>query len=98
MIYLSIAVFHLVFACSTVTACESGTLGSNAVEPLEEIWAPDCNRTVVLSRQQPRAAVSSPGFPRQYPDNADCDTEIIAPPGYRLVLDFEELVIENEPS
>ncbi|XP_065162399.1 uncharacterized protein [Atheta coriaria] len=67
-------------------------------EPLEEIWAPDCNRTVVLSRQQPRAAVSSPGFPRQYPDNADCDTEIIAPPGYRLVLDFEELVIENEPS
>ncbi|XP_017779050.1 PREDICTED: uncharacterized protein LOC108564494 isoform X2 [Nicrophorus vespilloides] len=67
-------------------------------EPLEEVWPPDCNRSVILSPQQPRAAVSSPGFPRQYPDNADCDTIIAVPPGYRIILDFEELVLENEPS
>ncbi|ERL91607.1 hypothetical protein D910_08937 [Dendroctonus ponderosae] len=67
-------------------------------EPLDEIWSPDCNRTLRLSRQAPRAAISSPGFPRQYPDNADCDTNIISPSGYRIILDFDELVIENEPS
>ncbi|XP_015833125.1 uncharacterized protein LOC103312261 isoform X4 [Tribolium castaneum] len=67
-------------------------------EPLEDNWPPDCNRSVELSRQQPRSVVSSPGFPRHYPDNTDCDTDITAPPGYRLVLDFEELVLENEPS
>jgi hypothetical protein len=39
----------------------------------------------------------SPGFPRQYPDNAKCDTDITAPSGFRLVLDFEELVLEKEP-
>uniref|UniRef100_A0AAR5P3I6 Cubilin n=1 Tax=Dendroctonus ponderosae TaxID=77166 RepID=A0AAR5P3I6_DENPD len=66
-------------------------------EPLDEIWSPDCNRTLRLSRQAPRAAISSPGFPRQYPDNADCDTNIISPSGYRIILDFDELVIENEP-
>lgn len=66
-------------------------------EPLEETWSPDCNRTLILSRQSPRASISSPGFPRHYPDNADCDTTIIAPAGFRVVLDFDELVIENEP-
>ena len=60
-------------------------------------WPPECNRSVVLSREQTRATVVSPGFPNQYPDNAKCDTEITAPPGYRLVLDFEELVLEKEP-
>ncbi|XP_068905882.1 uncharacterized protein [Tenebrio molitor] len=67
-------------------------------EPLEDSWPPDCNKSVELSRQVSRAVVSSPGFPRHYPDNTDCDTDITAPPGYRLVLDFEELVLENEPS
>ncbi|XP_066250843.1 uncharacterized protein [Euwallacea similis] len=67
-------------------------------EPLEENWSADCNRTLKLSRQSPRASISSPGFPRHYPDNADCDTTIIAPSGYRIILDFDELVIENEPS
>lgn len=67
-------------------------------EAVKESWPPDCNKSLVLSPEQQRAVVSSPGFPRQYPDNADCDTDISAPPGYRIVLDFEELVLENEPS
>ncbi|GLV32032.1 lectin-24A [Carabus blaptoides fortunei] len=68
-----------------------------ADNPMEDGWPPECNRTVTLSREQQRASVSSPGFPRQYPDNADCETEISAPAGYRIVMDFEELVLEKEP-
>ncbi|XP_068083923.1 uncharacterized protein [Anabrus simplex] len=65
-------------------------------EPAEEGWPPECNRSVELSREQPRATIVSPGFPRRYPDNAECDTQVTAPPGYRLVLDFEEFVLEEE--
>ncbi|KAK3922172.1 LOW QUALITY PROTEIN: Adhesive plaque matrix protein 2 [Frankliniella fusca] len=57
----------------------------------------DCTRTVTLTREAPRTIVTSPGFPRAYPDEAQCDTDITAPPGYRLVLDFEEFVMEKEP-
>ncbi|XP_060519804.1 uncharacterized protein LOC132698003 isoform X2 [Cylas formicarius] len=67
-------------------------------DTLATIWPTDCNHSVTLSNQQPRTAISSPGFPRHYPDNYDCDTNILAPSGYRIILDFEELVIENEPS
>ncbi|KAK5642078.1 hypothetical protein RI129_008245 [Pyrocoelia pectoralis] len=67
-------------------------------EPLEDNWPPDCNRTIILSRQQSRTSVTSPSFPRQYPDNVLCETEVSAPSGYRLILDFEELVLESEPS
>ncbi|CAH2011472.1 unnamed protein product [Acanthoscelides obtectus] len=68
------------------------------VTPLEDSWLPECNRTVILSRNQPKASVTSPGFPRQYPDNANCDIDIIASAGYKIILDFEELVLEDEPS
>ncbi|CAG9865029.1 unnamed protein product [Phyllotreta striolata] len=61
-------------------------------------WSPNCNKTITLSRDQPKATVSSPGFPRQYPDNSNCDVEIVASPGYKIILDFEELVLENEPT
>ncbi|KAK9876709.1 hypothetical protein WA026_014948 [Henosepilachna vigintioctopunctata] len=67
-------------------------------EPLEDAWPMDCNKTITLTRQNPRALTSSPGFPRQYPDNVDCNTYILAPPGYQILLDFEELVLENEPT
>ncbi|CAH1100186.1 unnamed protein product [Psylliodes chrysocephalus] len=67
-------------------------------ERVDDRWLPNCNRTIILSRDQPRASVSSPGFPRQYPDNANCDIDIAASPGYKIILDFEELVLENEPS
>ncbi|KAJ8978844.1 hypothetical protein NQ317_004455 [Molorchus minor] len=65
-------------------------------EPLDNSWATDCNRSVTLSREQPKTTISSPGFPRHYPDNANCDIEINTSPGYRIILEFEELVLENE--
>lgn len=67
-------------------------------EPVDKLWSNDCNKTIVLTRENPRASIWSPGFPRQYPDNTNCLTIITAPEGYRLILDFEELVIENEQS
>ncbi|KAL3285248.1 hypothetical protein HHI36_019358 [Cryptolaemus montrouzieri] len=68
----------------------------HSAEPLVEFL--DCNKTITLSRHNPRSLTSSPGFPRQYPDNVDCNTYIVAPPGYQILLDFEELVLENEPT
>lgn len=57
----------------------------------------DCNRTLHLTRDRTGISVSSPGFPHQYPPNIHCYTVISAPPNYRIIVDFEELVIENEP-
>ncbi|XP_055384716.1 uncharacterized protein LOC129614250 isoform X2 [Condylostylus longicornis] len=61
-------------------------------------WTNDCNKTVSLTKEHPRASVWSPEFPKPYPDNANCYTTIIAPASYKIIVEFEELVIENEPS
>ncbi|XP_075158958.1 uncharacterized protein LOC142232130 [Haematobia irritans] len=66
-------------------------------ESMRRNWLNDCNKTVSLSKEHPRASIWSPSFPRQYPDNANCFTTVTAPAGYRIVVEFEELVIENEP-
>ncbi|XP_059222708.1 uncharacterized protein LOC106084839 isoform X3 [Stomoxys calcitrans] len=66
-------------------------------ESMRRTWLNDCNKTVSLSKEHPRASIWSPSFPRQYPDNANCYTTVTAPAGYRIVVEFEELVIENEP-
>jgi CUB domain len=66
-------------------------------EPMEKQWENDCNKTILLTRDRPKTSVWSPGFPRQYPDNLNCFTFITVPTGFRIVLEFEELVIENEP-
>ncbi|KAJ6638368.1 Galactose-specific lectin nattectin, partial [Pseudolycoriella hygida] len=60
-------------------------------------WATGCNKTVILTKDNPRLSLWSPGFPRQYPDNINCFTVVIAPNGFNIVLEFEELVLENEP-
>ncbi|KAM7348381.1 uncharacterized protein ACRADG_007714 isoform 6-T15 [Cochliomyia hominivorax] len=65
-------------------------------DSLRRNWINDCNKTVSLTKEHPRASIWSPSFPRQYPDNANCFTTITAPAGYRIVIEFEELVIENE--
>ncbi|KAF4517086.1 hypothetical protein B566_EDAN007008, partial [Ephemera danica] len=59
-----------------------------------------CSRNVTLGRElgrSPTAAVTSPGFPQPYPDNARCLTRVRAPAGYHVVIEFEELVLEKEP-
>ncbi|XP_050099213.1 uncharacterized protein LOC126579711 [Anopheles aquasalis] len=67
-------------------------------EPVERLVnEAECNVTVTLSAERSKATVWSPGFPQLYPDSVDCYTFILAPPGYRVVLDFEEMVLENEP-
>uniref|UniRef100_A0A182W5H3 Cubilin n=1 Tax=Anopheles minimus TaxID=112268 RepID=A0A182W5H3_9DIPT len=64
----------------------------------QRLWnESECNITVTLSAERSKATVWSPGFPQQYPDSVDCYTLIQAPLGYRVVLDFEEMVLENEP-
>lgn len=55
-----------------------------------------CNRTIVLTTEVHRVTVTSPGFPRPYPDNLECHTEVLAPHGYRLIVDFDELILEEE--
>lgn len=40
---------------------------------------------------------NSPNFPRFYPDNLNCLSFIVAPSGYRILIEFEELVLEHEP-
>ncbi|GLG96833.1 uncharacterized protein GBIM_03730 [Gryllus bimaculatus] len=72
--------------------CERPRVG----EAAEEAGPADCNRSLTLSRDVPRTTVVSPGFPHRYPDNVECATLVTAPPGYRLVIDFEELVLEDE--
>ncbi|CAG4946472.1 unnamed protein product [Parnassius apollo] len=56
-----------------------------------------CNETIVLTHTHPQAIISSPGFPRPYPDNVDCVSEVRAPPAHTLRLHFEELLTEHEP-
>uniref|UniRef100_A0A182SSJ7 Uncharacterized protein n=1 Tax=Anopheles maculatus TaxID=74869 RepID=A0A182SSJ7_9DIPT len=64
----------------------------------ERLWnESECNVTVTLSVERTKATIWSPGFPQQYPDSVDCYTLVQAPSGYRVVLDFEEMVLENEP-
>ncbi|KAK6632811.1 hypothetical protein RUM43_013582 [Polyplax serrata] len=61
-------------------------------------WNQECNKTITLTREHPKATVVSFGFPHQYPDSVHCETVVVAPSGYRIIIDFEELVIEKEPS
>lgn len=60
-------------------------------------WRNDCNKSVQLNSEHPKINVWSPGFPNPYPDNVNCFTLITAPPTYRIIIDFEELVLEDEP-
>ena len=42
-------------------------------------------------------SITSPGYPRYYSDNINCFTFITAIPGFRIFIEFEEMVLENEP-
>jgi hypothetical protein len=56
----------------------------------------DCNRTIHLSKDKMKTTFTSPEFPRFYPDNINCFTFFTAPVGYRILVEFEELVLESE--
>ncbi|CAB0000317.1 unnamed protein product, partial [Nesidiocoris tenuis] len=58
----------------------------------------ECNRTISLTQEDPRTTVTSPQFPRPYPDDLICLVTVIAPPAFTIFLEFEELVLEEEPS
>lgn len=44
-----------------------------------------------------KTTLTSPGFPRFYSNSMNCLTLIVASAGYRILIEFEELVLENEP-
>lgn len=58
----------------------------------------DCNKTIYMSKDQIKTVFTSPDFPRVYPDNVNCFTFFVAPVGYRLLVEFEEFVLEAETS
>ncbi|GAB0092216.1 C-type lectin-like [Sergentomyia squamirostris] len=64
---------------------------------LDSQWKNDCNKTIQLTTENSKVNVWSPGFPHPYPDNVNCLTFITAPPTHRIIIDFEELVLEDEP-
>lgn len=66
-------------------------------EPVNSFDNEDCNKTIYLTRDKMKTTFASPGFPRFYPDNTNCVTFIVAPNGYRILIEFEELVLEHEP-
>ncbi|RZF36004.1 hypothetical protein LSTR_LSTR005820, partial [Laodelphax striatellus] len=73
--------------------CQRFTIeGGGGVDEID--W--ECNKTVTLSNEQPRAVVTSPLFPRYYPNNVDCSTTITCPPTHRILIEFDELVLESE--
>lgn len=57
----------------------------------------ECNQKIILNEENDRVAVSSPGFPQNYPDNKDCLISFTAQSAYKIVIVFEEFVLENEP-
>lgn len=57
-----------------------------------------CNRTLKLSSPQVSSAiVTSPAYPSAYPDNIMCVTVIETTPGFKLILSFDEFILEESP-
>ncbi|ODM96318.1 Tolloid-like protein 1 [Orchesella cincta] len=57
-----------------------------------------CNRTLKLSPPQVHSmVVTSPAYPSAYPDNIVCVTSIETVPGYKLILSFDEFILEESP-
>ncbi|KAG5683953.1 hypothetical protein PVAND_013208 [Polypedilum vanderplanki] len=66
-------------------------------EPNGALEAEDCNKTIHLSRDNMKVNIASPAFPRFYPDNVNCFNFIVAPNSYRILIEFEEMMLEHEP-
>lgn len=70
---------------------------SHPIEPVNNAELNDCNKTIHLSRDNTKVSITTPAYPRYYPDNMNCFSFIIAPSGYRILIEFEEFVLEQEP-
>ena len=64
----------------------------------KELWRSECYRTLMLSMEEPVTVVTSPGFPDHYPDDTTCQVTISAPSAFTVLVEFEELVREKEPT
>eukprot|EP00794_Sanderia_malayensis_P017800 gene17800-19576_t len=53
---------------------------------------PSCNKNLTASS----GVVTSPGYPAQYPNDADCNTKITVPIGKVIQLTFNEFDVEEE--
>jgi hypothetical protein len=56
----------------------------------------NCNRTEELNRLRTSAVVQSPFFPRPYPNGITCITDLSAPLGFKILLNFEFLDLKEE--
>jgi hypothetical protein len=56
-----------------------------------------CNQTLHLSRDGTSLPVSSPAYPSTYPDNTHCVTRVETSPGYRIIVEFDEFLLEDSP-
>lgn len=64
----------------------------------KDMWRSECNRTLTLTMEEPVTVVTSPGFPDHYPDDTICLVTISAPSAFTVLVEFEELVLEKEPT
>nr|XP_024215536.1 uncharacterized protein LOC106687239 isoform X2 [Halyomorpha halys] len=64
----------------------------------KDMWRSECNRTLTLTMEEPVTVVTSPGFPDHYPDDTICLVTINAPSAFTVLVEFEELVLEKEPT
>lgn len=55
-----------------------------------------CNRTEELNRLRTSTVVQSPFFPRPYPNTVTCIVDLSAPPGFKIVLNFDFFDLEEE--
>ncbi|XP_059350348.1 uncharacterized protein LOC130692880 isoform X2 [Daphnia carinata] len=69
---------------------------SNAVTFGEFKDVMNCNRTEELNRLRTSTVVQSPFFPRPYPNTVTCIVDLSAPPGFKIVLNFDFFDLEEE--
>lgn len=56
-----------------------------------------CNQKLVLNEDNDGTVISSPNFPHNYLDNKNCLIYLTAPLTHKIVIIFEEFVLEEEP-
>ncbi len=64
---------------------------------LPHVETEQCDHKIMLNENNERAVISSPNFPNHYPDNKNCLVSLSAPSSHKIVIVFEEFVLEEEP-